>query len=109
MYIALSILLVLWVLSRITDAICCTILAVAFKRINNKSFADSYKMFIALAVDSFVTAIIIILVMPYLILGWSAPSAWILPWIGCAAISSTSFKTYTKFKIALRNINNKGH
>jgi len=109
MYIALTILLGLWLLSRLTDAFSCSILAFSIKKKNDKSFFESYKLFVALAIDSFVTAGLIAIIMPYLVLGWAPPPVWVLPWVACIAMLSTSFKTYTKFKVAYVILTTKGH
>ena len=101
MYIGLFLLIVLWILSRLTDAFSCTVLALHIKKKRHQTaLSPAYKMFIALAVDSFITSLLIISVVPYLALAWNPPPAWSLPWLGTAAITSASFKTYTKFKVA---------
>ncbi len=102
MNIGLKILLILWVLSRLTDIFSCIILGNKLQAITVSSrHVVTYRMFYALALDAAVTCLIIVLLCPYLVLGWDIPNIWMLMWGSLAAVLSTATKTYTKFKLAL--------
>ena len=57
-------------------------------------------MFNALGIDSVLTTILLLTILPYIIFGWGEPPVWGLPWLICIASVSAFFKAYTKFKVA---------